>query len=77
LEHEGILEVKHGTGAFIKESAAGLAQLIHKAQSVMQSTIGRLISLGLTEDELRRLFENELSQTQVQQRVRGPAERKP
>ena len=77
LEHEGVLEVKHGTGAFIKESAAGRARLIHKAQSVVQSTVGRLIALGLTEDELRRLFENELSQTRGQQRVRGPAERKP
>ncbi len=65
LEHEGVLEVKHGSGAFIKESAAGRSRLIHKAQTVMQSTIGRLQALGLTEDELRRVFENELAQTRV------------
>jgi GntR family transcriptional regulator len=76
LEHEGVLEVKHGSGAFIKESAAGRARLIHKAQSVMQSTIGRLLVLGLTDDELRRVFENELAQASAQRQL-GIAERKP
>jgi GntR family transcriptional regulator len=66
LEHEGVLEVKHGSGAFIKESVAGRSRLIHKAQSVMQSTIGRLLLLGLTDDELRRVFENELARAQRQ-----------
>jgi GntR family transcriptional regulator len=66
LEHEGVLEVKHGSGAFIKESAAGRSRLIHKAQSVMQSTVGRLVLLGLTDDELRRIFENELARAQRQ-----------
>ena len=75
LEHVGVLEVKHGSGAFIKESAAGRSQLIHKAQGVMQSTIGRLVSLGLTDDELRRVFENELAQVRGQQ-LPGVAGRK-
>src|SRR3984885_13046527 len=66
LEHEGVLEVKHGSGAFIRESAAGRSRLIHKAQSVMQSTIGKLSLLGLTDDELRRVFENELARAQRQ-----------
>jgi GntR family transcriptional regulator len=69
LEHEGVLEVKHGSGAFIKESAAGRSRLIHKAQSVMQSTIGRLLSLGLTDEELRRVFENELVQVRAQRQL--------
>lgn len=71
LEHAGVLEVKHGSGAFIKGSAADRSQLIHKAQGVMQSTIGRLVSLGLTDDELRRVFENELAQVRGQQLLRG------
>ena len=75
LEHVGVLEVKHGSGAFIKGSAAGRSQLIHKAQSVMQSTIGRLVALGLTDDELRRVFENELAQVRGQQLL-GVAGRK-
>jgi DNA-binding transcriptional regulator YhcF (GntR family) len=59
------LELKHGSGAFIKESASGRARLIHKAQAVVQSTVERLLAMGLTEDELRRAFENELSQTRA------------
>jgi GntR family transcriptional regulator len=62
LEHEGVLELKHGSGAFIKESAEGRARLIRKAQAVMESAVERLLLLGLTEDELRRAFENELAQ---------------
>lgn len=65
LEHEGILEVRHGSGAFIKESSAARARLIQKAQTVMESTVGRLMSLGLTEEELRRVFENELHRSRV------------
>jgi GntR family transcriptional regulator len=71
LEHEGVLELKHGSGAFIRESAGSRASLIHKAQSVVQSAIERLIALGLTEDELRRAFENELAQAAAQHRLQG------
>ena len=70
LEHAGVLEVKHGSGAFIKGSGADRSQIIHRAQGVMQSTIGRLVSLGLTDDELRRVFENELAQVRGQQLLR-------
>jgi GntR family transcriptional regulator len=77
LEHEGVLELKHGSGAFIKESAGMRARLIHKAQSAMQSTVERLLLSGLTEDELRRVFENELAQARAEQGLRGAADRKP
>jgi GntR family transcriptional regulator len=77
LEHEGVLELKHGSGAFIKESAGTRARLIHKAQSAMQPTVERLLSSGLTEDELRRVFENELAQARAEQGLRGAADRKP
>ena len=39
LEHEGVLELKHGSGAFIKESAGGRARVMRKAQTVVQSAI--------------------------------------
>jgi len=71
LEHEGVLELKHGSGAYIRESAGTRARLIHKGQTVAQSAIERLLALGLTEDEIRRAFENELAQAGAQQR-RGP-----
>jgi len=71
LEHEGVLELKHGSGAFIKESAGGRARLIQQAQEVVQAAIEPLLSLGLTEDELRRAFENELARASVQRQLKG------
>ena len=62
LEHEGVLELKHGSGAFIRAPTEGRASLILKAQAVMESAVERLMLLGLTEEELRRVFENELGQ---------------
>jgi GntR family transcriptional regulator len=76
LEYEGVLELKHGSGAFIKESAAGRTRLIGKAQAILQSTVDRLMFMGLTEEELRRVFENELSQARAEQRLgRGAKEK--
>ena len=61
LEREGIVEIRHGSGAFVSESAAGRTKISRKAQSVMQSAVDRLSTAGLTEDEIRRLMENELA----------------
>src|SRR5579862_4583345 len=60
LQHEGVIELKHGSGAFISESVASRAPVTRKAQTIVQSALDRLMSLGLSEDEARRLFENEL-----------------
>ena len=62
LEHEGVLELKHGSGAFIRESAGDRGRLVRKGQAVLQAAIDKLRGLGLTDDELRRAFENELAQ---------------
>jgi GntR family transcriptional regulator len=69
LEHEGVLELNHGSGAFIKESAGNRARVMRKAQTVVESTMDRLASLGLTEDEIRRVVENELAQARAQKRL--------
>jgi GntR family transcriptional regulator len=61
LEHEGIVELRHGLGAFISDSMEERRKLMRKAQGVVQSAVERLRSLGATEEEIRRLFENELS----------------
>ena len=61
LEHEGIVELRHGLGAFISDSVEERHKLMRKAQTVVQSAVDRLRSLGATEEEIRRLFENELS----------------
>ncbi len=61
LEHEGVIELKHGSGAFVAESMVARTKVMRKAQAVVQSTIERLASLHLSEDEIRRLVENELA----------------
>jgi GntR family transcriptional regulator len=60
LEHEGIIELKHGSGAFVRESVGDRTRVMRKAQAVAQAALERLEDLGLGEDEIRRLFENEL-----------------
>ena len=61
LEHEGIVELKHGSGAFICESIVPRAKLMQKAQTVVQQAIDRLESFDLSEDEIRRLIENDFA----------------
>jgi GntR family transcriptional regulator len=61
LQHEGVIELRHGSGAFISEAIAAHAPVTRKAQTIVQSALERLKSLGLTEDEARRLFDNELA----------------
>jgi len=64
LEHEGIVELRHGLGAFISSSASPKGKAMRQAQNIVESAVGRLRSLGITEPEIRRLFESELSVTQ-------------
>lgn len=71
LGQEGVIELRHGSGAFIKESAGARARLIRKAQAVMQPAVERLMALGLTEEEIRRVFENELAQSSLEEAEEG------
>ncbi|HEY4088156.1 MAG TPA: GntR family transcriptional regulator [Bryobacteraceae bacterium] len=61
LEHEGIVELRHGLGAFISSSVSAKSKVMRQAQHVVESAIERLSSLGVTQQEMRRLFESELS----------------
>jgi GntR family transcriptional regulator len=72
LEQAGIVEIKHGTGAFVSQSATGPTKILRRAQAVAQTAIERLASLGLTEEEIRRLVENELALLRVA-KVKEPA----
>ena len=62
LEHEGILEVRQGSGAYVSMSVQGRTKVTRKAQAVIQAAVERLAALGLSEEEIRRLVENELAQ---------------
>jgi len=61
LEREGIIEVRHGAGAYVRDDVVSRTKLMRKAQDVVESAVDRLESLDLTEDEVRRLIENELA----------------
>jgi len=62
LEHEGVIELRHGAGAFIAEpkQARGRNDAAARALPVIQEAIRKLEGLGLDEQQIRRLFEGEL-----------------
>jgi GntR family transcriptional regulator len=61
LERDGVIEVRHGAGAYVRNSVVSRTKLMRKAQGVVEAAVDRLESLDLTEDEVRRLVENELA----------------
>ncbi|HJQ41033.1 MAG TPA: GntR family transcriptional regulator [Thermoanaerobaculia bacterium] len=63
LEHEGVIELRHGAGAFVAPNArAGkLADKLKQAQALVAGTVEKLRGRGLADDEIRRLFEAELA----------------
>jgi GntR family transcriptional regulator len=61
LEHENIVDLKHGSGAYIRESVVERTRLMQKARNVVRSSLDRLDSIDLSEDEIRRLVESELA----------------
>jgi hypothetical protein len=48
-------------GAFVSESVAARADVMKRAAPILRSAVDRLESLDLTEDDIRRLMENELA----------------
>jgi len=62
LEREGLLEIRHGAGAFVclKRRARLIAENIHVAMSEFRDLIHRLREEGLQDEEIRRAFEAEL-----------------
>jgi GntR family transcriptional regulator len=63
LEHEGVIELRHGAGAFVAASAKGkkAADKVRLAQPTVTAAIDKLRAKGLSDEEIRRLFEAELA----------------
>jgi GntR family transcriptional regulator len=63
LEHEGVIELRHGAGAFVSANARAkkLTDKLRAAQVIVAATVERLQARGVTDDEIRRLFEAELA----------------
>ena len=62
LEEAGIIEVKHGSGAFVKTRHSGKskAALVKQGTTVVQKTVQNLLNKGLSADEIRRIVQSEL-----------------
>ncbi len=64
LEHEGVIELRQGAGAFVAHRGRRTEQVAEKlrqAQPVAAAAMARLRDLGLNEEEIRRLWEAELA----------------
>ena len=63
LEHEGVIELRQGAGAFVSDKAPTKkdADKLRAAQATVASAIDKLRERGVTDEEIRRLVEAELS----------------
>jgi GntR family transcriptional regulator len=63
LEHEGVLELRHGAGAFVSEGAAAKrsTERLRAGQSLVAAAVEKLRARGVSDEEIRRLFEAELA----------------
>ena len=72
LEHDGLIEVRHGSGAFVARRAArhGRIALLRGAAERVADLVGELRGGGVSDAELRRLLESELARSSRRARVR-------
>jgi GntR family transcriptional regulator len=63
LEHEGVIELRHGAGAFVSADARPkkLTDRLRHGQAIVADAVERLRGRGLRDEEIRRLFEAELA----------------
>jgi DNA-binding transcriptional regulator YhcF (GntR family) len=63
LEHEGIIELRQGAGAFIAPNARAkkMTDGVRAGQGLVAATVDRLRTRGLADEEIRRLFEAKLA----------------
>ncbi len=63
LEHEGVIELRQGAGAFVSDNAPSKksAEKFRAAQAAVAATVDKLRVRGVADEDIRRLFEAELS----------------
>src|SRR5829696_4207456 len=64
LEHEGVIELRHGAGAFVAGHAGTSKKVTDKVragQAIVTAAVEKLRARGVTDEEIRRLVEAELS----------------
>ena len=63
LEHEGVIELRHGAGAFVSGNAGTkkLTDKVRAGQAIVAAAVEKLRARGVTDEEIRRLFEAQLA----------------
>jgi len=63
LEHEGVIELRHGAGAFVSSNAKSrkFSDKVRLAQPIVSGAVEKLRAKGLSDEEIRRLFEAALA----------------
>ena len=63
LEHEGVIELRHGAGAFVSGAARAkkVMDKFRAGQAIVADAVERLRARGVTDEEIRRMFEAELA----------------
>ena len=63
LEHEGVIELRHGAGAFVTGTARAkkVTDKFRAGQAIVADAVQRLRAHGVTDEEIRRLVEAELA----------------
>jgi len=61
LQQEGLIRLRHGAGAYVEKGDLAKSRLrrFREASVVVKETVRRLRSMGLSDDESRRLLEAE------------------
>lgn len=59
LEHEGVIELRHGAGAFVAATAhaKNTTEKMKAGQALMSGVVAKLRSRDVSDEEIRRLFE--------------------
>lgn len=62
LEHEGLLELRHGSGAYVsaKRGVKSRTERVRLAKDRVRELLDDLRRQGLSDEEIHRLFEAEL-----------------
>jgi GntR family transcriptional regulator len=65
LEHEGVVELRQGSGAFVSQNARAkrLAETLRAGQALVAGAVDKLRARGVGDDEIRRMFEAALAKT--------------
>ena len=72
LEHEGVIELRQGAGAFVSKKAPTQQETerLQAAQALVAQGIQRLRARGISDEGIRRLIEAELARNVEERRTR-------